>query len=123
MQGQLIEKHFGGGCFPQGGTTMGYGFTIAWQNGPLGRTVDERNRNRNGAFVEDVIAAAIGRIRFYEQSQFSCPENKEALGHLELALAALERRTLRREKQGIEGTHSPDAVNMCCTETMRDPRR
>ena len=41
---------------PAGGVSSGRGFAISWQNGPLGRGVERREPN--GAFVEDVIAAA-----------------------------------------------------------------
>ena len=47
---------------PTGGVSSGRGFTISWQNGPLGRGEDRVEPN--GAFVEDVIAAVIGRRRY-----------------------------------------------------------
>lgn len=112
---------------PAGGTTFGNGFAIGWQNGPLGRHVDasdgkegciaEGNRSfricvsgctrkeQNGAFVEDVIAAAVDRIRYYQQSKFACARNAEALAHLEIALERLNSRTAEREKRKTEGTH------------------
>lgn len=43
---------------PAGGATTGRGFRIDWQNGPL--AVDGVRREPTGAFVEDVIAAALG---------------------------------------------------------------
>jgi len=49
---------------PAGGVTTGMGFTISWQNGPLGR--DENRKIPNGAFVENIIRAAsdrLGRVR------------------------------------------------------------
>ena len=89
------------GC-PEGGQTFGRGFAISWQRGPLGR--DAERKEPNGAFVEDVIAAAADRIEFYQKSQFACKENEEALDHLNKALAILNMRTRRRESQGVEGT-------------------
>lgn len=89
---------------PAGGSTFGAGFAISWQNGPLGRDADRKEPN--GAFVEDVIAAAADRIRCYQASRFACETNAEALHHLELALAALDRRTKEREARAVEGTHS-----------------
>ena len=62
-------------------------------------------REPNGAFVEDVIAAAMDRIEFYEASQFACDENKAALKHLDAALAVLDSRTKDREARDVEGTH------------------
>jgi hypothetical protein len=89
---------------PAGGTTTGTGIAIEWQNGPLGRG-DER-KEPNGAFVEGVIAAAIGRIQFYQGAGFGCRENSIALTHLETALLWLGKRTADRESRGVEGTHA-----------------
>jgi hypothetical protein len=89
---------------PAGGVSTGKGFTISWQNGPLGR--GNERREPNGAFVEDVIAAAIGRIEFYQQSRFNSADNAEAIDHLRLAAAALDRRTKDREARAVEGTHT-----------------
>lgn len=91
---------------PAGGVTLGHGFTVSWQNGPLGRG-DER-KEPNGAFVEDVIAAARDRLSWYQLTGFNCVENATAIEHLSAALLALEERTSRRERAGIEGTHSEE---------------
>jgi hypothetical protein len=88
---------------PGGGTTKGCGIWIEWQQGPLGRGEDRREPN--GAFVEGVIAAALDRLEFYQQSKFACDENADAMKHLEAALAILNRRTADREARGVEGTH------------------
>lgn len=88
---------------PAGGTTSARGLLIEWQNGPL--AVDGVRREPNGAFVEDVIAAAIGRIEFYQGSQFHCIHNAAALGHLYAAAELLAERTRDRDRRGVEGTH------------------
>jgi hypothetical protein len=88
---------------PAGGTTTGLGIHIEWQNGPLGR--GDKREEPNGAFVEGVIAAAIGRIQWYQASGFQCRENAIALTHLETALLWLNKRTADREARGVEGTH------------------
>lgn len=88
---------------PAGGVTYGRGFTIGWQNGPLGR--GEERAEPGGAFVEDVIAAVIDRIRFYQRSKFACPQNAIALDSLDNALRVLRERTESREARGVEGTH------------------
>ena len=88
---------------PAGGRTRGVGITIDWQNGPL--AVDGVRKEPNGAFVEDVIDAAIGRIEFYQGSRFHCLENAAALGHLKAAAEVLAERTRGRERRGVEGTH------------------
>jgi hypothetical protein len=109
---------------PVGGSTFGSGFAIAWQNGPLGRHAPGcvvhpglskcgtcvpgcTIRSPNGAFVEDIIAAAVGRLEFYQASRFNCEENKVALNHLNAALDVLDRRTKVREQRQVEGTHAP----------------
>jgi hypothetical protein len=89
---------------PAGGETHGRGFRIDWQNGPL--AVDGVRREPNGAFVEDIIEAAIGRIEFYQRSEFDCIENAVALGHLKVAAEVLAERTRGRERRGVEGTHT-----------------
>lgn len=91
---------------PAGGVSCGKGFTISWQNGPLGK--GDQRKEPNGAFVETIVQAAIDRIKFYEESRFACDENKEAIEHLETALEVLASRTKRREQSGIEGTHKED---------------
>lgn len=119
---------------PAGGVTVGRGFTIAWQHGPLAEGLiapnecvnpehftgrDPRDgahlntvhtlcrRAPNGAFVEDVIAAAIGRLEHYQATEFACSENAEALAALRFAAEALRYRTRNRETRGVEGTHQP----------------
>ena len=53
---------------PAGGVSTGKGFCISWQNGPLGQMGTAERQEPNGAFVEDVIQAVIGRIAFYQGS-------------------------------------------------------
>lgn len=89
---------------PAGGVSSGRGFTISWQNGPLGR--GDARREPNGAFVEDVIAAVIGRIEFYQRSRFACGENEDALASLRRAAVYLDDRTKAREARAVEGTHA-----------------
>jgi len=88
---------------PAGGVAFGNGFCISWQRGPLGRGAERTIPN--GAFVEDIIAAALDRLRFYQGSKFNCPENAMAIEALEGALLQLESRTQDRETRGVEGTH------------------
>lgn len=89
---------------PAGGSVLGLGLDITWQNGPLGRGQDRKEPN--GAFVEDVITAAISRLEFYQQSVYRCRENALAITKLEEALHWLCHRTQRRGVLGIEGTHA-----------------
>lgn len=89
---------------PAGGVTIGRGFAIAWQNGPL--AVDGVRREPTGAFVEDVIQAVIGRIEYYQASRFNCQENADALEALKTAAKRLDDRTKNRQARNVEGTHA-----------------
>lgn len=62
-------------------------------------------RDPNGAFVEGVIAAAIGRLEHYNSTKFRCRENGLAITKLEEALHWLGHRTADRERRGVEGSH------------------
>jgi hypothetical protein len=88
---------------PAGGYARAEGMQIDWQNGPL--AVDGKRKEPNGAFVETVIAAAIGRLEYYQGSKFSCRENALAITKLQEALHWLGHRTAGREARGVEGTH------------------
>lgn len=88
---------------PAGGVATGRGFTISWQNGPLGR--GNERKEPNGAFVETMIVVCINRLQFYQRSEFACEENEEAIEKLFTALGYLELRTKRRKDVGTEGTH------------------
>lgn len=104
MRSVIIEEHRSDeNGNPAGGITQGRGFSIEWQNGPL--AVDGVRREPSGAFVEDVIAAAIGRIEYYQESRFHGIHNAVALGHLYAAAEVLAERTRDRESRGVEGTH------------------
>jgi len=105
MESRITENHFSDeNGMPAGGTTFGNGFAIGWQNGPLGR--GEERIPPNGAFVEDVIRAAVGRLEYYQNSRFKCAENADALVHLRIALECLQSRTAKREARQVEGTHA-----------------
>lgn len=91
---------------PAGGCSYGVGFAISWQNGPLGKVVDLKRKEPNGAFVEDVIAAVIGRLEFYQRTRFACGANAQAIEHLKAAAYVLDQRTMEREKRQVEGTHA-----------------
>ena len=89
---------------PTGGYVSGVGLSIHWQDGPLGRGEDRKEPN--GAFVETVIAAAMQRLEFYQDSKFKCDENRQAIYKLNEALEILHSRTQNREQRKVEGTHA-----------------
>lgn len=88
---------------PYGGQAVAPGIDISWQRGPLGRGAERVEPN--GAFVETVIAIAVNRLEFYQNSGFNCRENALAITKLQEALHWLNARTARREAEGVEGTH------------------
>ena len=107
MRQEIIETHNTENAVPAGGETKSMGIEIRWQNGPVPR--DENGhpmQSTNGAFVEGVIQAAIGRLKFYNSGKFSCRENSLAITHLEEALHWLDSRTRDRIERKVEGTHA-----------------
>ena len=90
---------------PTGGNVRGVGLSIDWQNGPLGRGAEKIAAS--GAFVEDIVLAAIQRLQFFQESKFKCRENALALTHLEDALHWLEHRHDAREARQVQGLHKP----------------
>lgn len=104
MQQEFYQEHWNDADGnPAGGVSTGMGFTISWQNGPLGRGPDRKQPN--GAFVETLIDAVIGRLEFYQKSKLKSAHNEVALTHLIIALATLQARTASREIREVEGTH------------------
>lgn len=95
MKQRLYEKHetdaMGG---PAGGRTSGIGIDLTWQDGPVGTDLV-----RNGASVEAVIQAAIGRLRFLQKAQ-SCREYAVALTNLETGLLWLQSKASAGEAGG-----------------------
>ena len=89
---------------PAGGRSVGTGYRISWQNGPLGRDGDRLEPN--GAFVETVLEAVIKRMEFYQNTKFACPANGRTLYFLNLALDQQNARTRDRESRQVEGTHA-----------------
>lgn len=60
----------------------------------------------NGLTNESLLAILIHRLSF-QDSKFSCIENKIALSSMRAALTALEERTNKRQQRGVEGQHQP----------------
>lgn len=85
---------------PMGGTTESIGLSIQWQEGPV------QDNQQNGAFVTDVIQAAIDRITFYNESKFNCRENELAITKLEEALHWCNHRRHRRADEGTLNTYN-----------------
>ena len=88
---------------PAGGVTSGQCLSIEWQSGVVGSS------GHNGAFLEDVVEAAIQRLRFFQGTKFACRENALAITKLEEANMWLEQRTKNRVEQGVEDTYEVHA--------------
>ena len=85
---------------PAGGYASGKGFNIEWQNGPI-----NEDTPRNGAFVEEVVAAVINRMMFYQTTKFACRENALVITKLDEAIHWMNHRTAERMRRGVEGSH------------------
>lgn len=82
---------------------------IHWQDGPRGAaTLPDGSptlADPNGAFVEDVLWAALQRLEFFNESKFRCRENSIAITKIEEALFILKDRQLSRNERKVEGSH------------------
>lgn len=90
---------------PTGGYVLGLGTGITWQNGPRGQEGTDELLPANGAFVEDVIWAALQRLEFFNDSKYRDRANSIAITKLEEALYALKDRQLERSYRGVEGKY------------------
>jgi hypothetical protein len=70
-------------------STAGVGMTIYFQNGPVSQ------KGPNGTTMEALLAVVADRLNGFQNGTFPCEENAEALEHLNKAIAALQRRSLR----------------------------
>ena len=77
---------------------------IHWQDGPRANE-DGSLAGPNGAFVEDVIYAALQRLEFFQASQFKSEYNERAITGLKQALEALYQRSNERDARGVLGKH------------------
>lgn len=83
---------------------------VKWQDGPRG--TGETNADGspkllppNGAFVEDVLWAALQRLEFFNAGKYRDRANSLAITHIEQALQALKDRQLERSHRNVEGKH------------------
>lgn len=90
---------------PTGGSVKGVGLEIQWQDGPRGQEGTDELLPPNGAFVEDVLYAALQRLEFFNNSKFRCRENSLAITHIESALQVLKHRQVERSYRNVEGKH------------------
>ena len=94
----------GGRVVLDGKTSDSPMLVINWQNKPR-KQEDGSLAEPNGAFVEDVIWAALQRLEFFNEGKYRDRANSIAITHLEQALQALKDRQLERSQRGVEGEH------------------
>lgn len=78
---------------------------VQWQDGPRNPDAEGNLAPSNGAFVEDVIYAALQRLEFFQNSKYESSYNADAINHLNKALEALDGRRKDRANRGVEGQH------------------
>lgn len=83
---------------------------VHWQDGPRGTGKTTADGSPillppNGAFVEDVLWAALQRLEFFNESKYRDRANSIAITHIEQALQALKDRQLERSHRNVEGKH------------------
>ena len=71
---------------------------VDFQEGPI------KECGINGVNNEDLILMVITRLNAFQNSDYKCDENAEAVKHLEDALRVLRERTNKRAARGVEGT-------------------
>ncbi len=75
------------------------GMAICFQNGPIAEA------GVNGLTHEVLLAILADRLRGFQAGPYACPENAQALQHINAAQAILQARTRARMERGVEGTH------------------
>lgn len=78
---------------------------IRWQDRPRVDAGSDQLLAPNGAFVEDVLWAALQRLEYFNEGKFRCRENSIAITKIEEALFILKDRQLARSERGVEGKH------------------
>ena len=73
-------------------------FGVVFQNGAI------KEAGVNGVTHEALLAIVIDRLRAFQAGPYACEENDIALKSCQIALAALQERTVARIARGVEGT-------------------
>lgn len=89
-------------------------------NAPIGYLIKHRESNKiageinfqkgavqdgglNGIFIEDLLLICIDQLEHFQNSDFACQENEDALRHLRDALASTRARQYERSLRGVQG--------------------
>lgn len=81
---------------------QGYGFPthIHFQNGAR-----KEKRSLHGVLDQDLLEIVKHRLTGFQSGPYSSEHTEEALGHVQLALEALNRRVEERIERGVLGKH------------------
>lgn len=90
---------------PSSGYAQGVGMSVVFQDGPRGKRDDGTLQPANGAFVEDLLVAAMQRLAFFQNSKFAHPANADAIEHIAAAIKSLESRAKQRSDRGVLGAN------------------
>ena len=72
--------------------------TVDFQEGPI------KENGVNGCSNEDLLLMVMTRLESFQNSEYKCEENAEAIKHLNETIAVLRSRTNKRVARGVEGT-------------------
>jgi len=78
------------------------GYTVVkvdFQEGPI------KENGVNGIANEDALVMVLARLEGFQNTQYACAENEDAIFHIEAALKVLRSRTDKRVARNVEGTH------------------
>lgn len=84
---------------PGVGVVPAFRCDLRFQTGPI------KEAGVNGVTHEALLAIVADRLECFQQGQFRCDENQEAIGFIKAAMAVLKSRTEKRLARGVEGTH------------------
>lgn len=71
---------------------------INFQEGPI------KEVGVNGVANEDLLLMVVTRLEGFQNSEYRCNENQEAIDAIYEAVDALRKRTVNRAARGVEGT-------------------
>lgn len=71
---------------------------VDFQEGPVNEV------GINGVNNEDLLLMVVTRLTGFQNSEYRCNENQEAIVSIMEAVDSLRKRTMKREAKGVEGT-------------------
>ncbi len=87
-----------------GGSAESPGMIVIFQDRPRGETPMGELNAPTGALVENLLLAAKGRLKRYQETSMRSHANDRAIEHVDNALTALIRRRAERAEREVAGT-------------------